>query len=85
MSGTNITVPIRQELKDIGLSPSKIIVNAAMAQSSPTKRISGSPDPSGTRSASPNPSGAGPALSDPLGEGSVSPDPWGSDLLLEKS
>jgi hypothetical protein len=75
LSGTNITVPIRHELKDIGLSPPKIIVSTAMAQSGPTKRISGSFDPSGTYSFSPDLPGVGPASSDPPSEGSALPDP----------
>jgi hypothetical protein len=56
---------MRQELKDIDLSPPKIIMDATTAQSGPTERVLGSPDPSGARSASPNLSGAGPASSDP--------------------
>jgi hypothetical protein len=61
VSGTNIRVPVGQELKDTSLSPSKTIMSVVAAQSGPTERVSGSPDPSGVGSASPDPSGAGPA------------------------
>jgi hypothetical protein len=59
VSGTNIRVPVGQELKDISLNPSKIVMSVVAAQSG--LGVSGSPDPSGIGSASPDPSGAGPA------------------------
>jgi hypothetical protein len=65
LSGTDNTVPIRHESKDIGLGPSKIIVNAATTQSGPTEEVPGSFDPPGGRYASPDPPGAGLASSDP--------------------
>jgi hypothetical protein len=73
--GINIRVLIRQELKDVNLSPSEIIMSVVAARSGPTKGVSGSPDPSGAGSASPDPSGAGPA----------SPNPRESELLSDIS
>jgi hypothetical protein len=69
----------------MSLSPSKTIMSTATAQSGPTKRVSGSPDPSGAGSASPDLSSVGLTSSDPPGEGSASPELWGSDLLSDKS
>jgi hypothetical protein len=66
VSGTDSTVPIRHESKDIDLGLPKIIVSVAMAQSNPTKEVPGSSDPPGGRSASPDPSRVGLASSDPL-------------------
>jgi hypothetical protein len=77
LSGTNVTVPVRQELKDNGLNPPKIIVSRATAHFGPTKRISGSPNPSRACSALPDLSGVGLVSSDLLSEGFTSPDPRG--------
>jgi hypothetical protein len=81
LSGTNIRVPIRQELKDIDLSPSKTIASIAAASPTATKRVSSSLDPSGAGPTSPDPPGEDSASPNLLGEDSASPDPWGSDLL----
>jgi hypothetical protein len=75
LSGTDSTVPIRHESKDIGLDPPKIIVNAAMAQSGPREEVPGSSDLPGGRSASPDPSGTGLASPDPPRDDSASLDP----------
>jgi hypothetical protein len=85
VSGTNIRVPVGQELKDISLSSSKTVMSVVAAQSGPTEGVSGSPDPSGIGSMSPDPSGAGPASSKLAGKDSASSDPRGSDLLSNRS
>jgi hypothetical protein len=82
--GTNIRVPIRQELKDIDLSPSKTIASIAAASPTTTKRVSGLLEPSSAGPTSPDPPGEDSALPNLLGEDSASPDPWGSDLLRQK-
>jgi hypothetical protein len=82
LSGTDIMIPIRQESKDIGLSPPKIIVSVATAQSGPTEEVLGSSNPLGKHSASPDLSGAGLTTFDLPGEDSTLSDPWGSDPLL---
>jgi hypothetical protein len=51
MSGTNIKVPVGQELKDTSLSPSKTVLGVLAAQSGPTEEVFGSLDPSGIGSA----------------------------------
>jgi hypothetical protein len=75
LSGTDNMVPIRHDSKDIGLGPPKIIINVAMAQSSPIEEVPGSSDPPGGRSTLPDPSGVGLASSDPPKDDSASPDP----------
>jgi hypothetical protein len=60
---------MRQELKDINLSLSKMIMSTVAARSGPTKKVPGLSYPSGIGSASPNPLGEGATLPDPLVHG----------------
>jgi hypothetical protein len=85
LSGTNIRVPIRQELKDINLSPSETIMSIVVALFGPTESVSGSSNPLDKGFASPDPSDVGPALPDLLGKGFALLNPWGSDSLLDRS
>jgi hypothetical protein len=51
MLGTNIRVPVGQELKDTSLGPSKTVLGILVAQSDLTEEVFGSLDPSGIGSA----------------------------------